>query len=423
MQIDGDAARVRLAFLPKGFNVMEKFSNLAIIGGGIVGCATALSIITRNPELKVTLFEKEPHLAGHQTGHNSGVIHAGLYYRPGSLKATTCCSGREALYRFCIEHGIPHQRCGKVVVAVDETELPALGELERRGQANGLEGLQRLTPAELKKREPHVSGIGGLFVPQTGIVDYVQVANKMAEIFQSRGGVINLGAPVRRIRKENDNYLIQSGSNSISVGALINCAGLHADRIARLAGLHPSVQIVPFRGEYYRLKKESSRLVKHLIYPVPNPQMPFLGVHFTRMIDDMVEAGPNAVLAMQREGYRRRDISPSDLMRTLAFSGFWRLSARFWRLGIEEYGRSFSKALFVKSLQRLIPEIRRDDLVPGGSGVRAQAVDDRGQLLDDFHIICEERMIHVLNAPSPAATASLSIGEQIADQFMSLPSQ
>ena len=402
---------------------MNKSSDLAIIGGGIVGCATALAIINRNPGLKITLFEKEPHLAGHQTGHNSGVIHAGLYYRPGSLKAITCCSGREALYRFCSEHGIPHQRCGKVVVAVDETEVPALEELERRGQANGLDGLQRLSPAELREREPHVRGIDGLFVPQTGIVDYGQVTRKMAEIFCARGGEVRLGMPISRIRKENSGYLLEGGHSSFRTGALINCAGLHADRVARLAGLHPTMQIVPFRGEYYRLKKQSGRLVRHLIYPVPDPQMPFLGVHFTRMIDDTVEAGPNAVLAMQREGYRRRDISPSDLLRTLAFSGFWKLSARFWRLGIEEYGRSFSKALFVKSLQRLIPEIRSNDLVAGGSGVRAQAVDDRGQLLDDFHIISEGRMVHVLNAPSPAATASLSIGEQIADQFMSLPSR
>ena len=400
---------------------MSTTTDLAIIGGGIIGCASALAIMTRNPGLKITLFEKESHLAGHQTGHNSGVIHAGLYYRPGSLKASTCRSGREALYRFCSEHSIPYQRCGKVVVAVDETEVPALEELERRGRANGLDGLVRLSPAELKEREPHVRGIDGLFVPQTGIVDYVQVTEKIAEIFRARGGVIKLNTPIRRIRKEGNGYLLQSGHTSFTTGALINCAGLHADRVASLAGLHPPVQIVPFRGEYYQLRKESSRLVKHLIYPVPNPEMPFLGVHFTRMIDDTVEAGPNAVLAMQREGYRRRDISPSDLIRTLAFSGFWKLSARFWRLGIEEYGRSFSKALFVKSLQRLIPEIRSNDLVAGGSGVRAQAVDDRGQLLDDFHIISEGRMVHVLNAPSPAATASLSIGEQIADQFMSLP--
>ncbi len=303
-------------------------------------------------------------------------------------------------------------------------KLPALEELERRGRANGLDGLQRLSPAELKEREPHVRGIDGLFVPQTGIVDYGQVTRKIAEIFQcTRRGQLNSVCRSAGFAKRTAATCSRAAHSSFSTGALINCAGLHADRIARLAGLHPTIQIVPFRGEYYRLKKQSSRLVRHLIYPVPNPQMPFLGVHFTRMIDDTVEAGPNAVLAMQREGYRRRDISPSDLIRTLAFSGFWKLSARFWRLGIEEYGRSFSKALFVKSLQRLIPEIRSNDLVAGGSGVRAQAVDHRGQLLDDFHIISEGRMVHVLNAPSPAATASLSIGEQIADQFMSLPSR
>ena len=399
---------------------MNATADLVIIGGGIVGCATALATVTRNPGLKVVLFEKEAHLAAHQTGHNSGVIHAGLYYRPGSLKAMNCCSGREALYRFCKEHDIPHRRCGKVVVAVDESELPALEELERRGRANGLEGLQRLTPAEMQEREPHVNGIDGLFVPQTGIVDYVQVTRKMAEIFRARGGEIKLGTPISRIRKEGSGYLLEAGHNSFSAGALVSCAGLHADRVARLAGLQPAMQIVPFRGEYFRLRKQSSRLVRHLIYPVPNPQMPFLGVHFTRMIDETVEAGPNAVLAMQREGYRRRDISPADLLKILSFAGFWRLSARFWRLGIEEYARSFSKGLFVRSLQRLVPEIRSDDLIPGGSGVRAQAVDDRGRLLDDFHIINEGRMIHVLNAPSPAATASLSIGEEIADRVTRL---
>jgi L-2-hydroxyglutarate oxidase len=399
---------------------MDKFSDLAIIGGGIVGCAAGLAIINRDPALKITIFEKESHLAAHQTGHNSGVIHAGLYYRPGSLKAITCGTGREALYRFCLEHNVPHQRCGKVVVAVDETELPALEELERRGRANGLEGLQRLSPSDLNEREPHVRCIDGLFVPQTGIVDYAQVTEKIAEIFKARGGCIRLDTPITEIRREGHGYQLRSGHDFFNTGALINCAGLHADRVAALAGLHPPVQIVPFRGEYYQLKKTSGSLVRHLIYPVPNPQMPFLGVHFTRMIDDSVEAGPNAVLAMQREGYRRRDISLPDLMNTLAFPGFWKMAARFWRQGIEEYGRSFSKARFVESLQRLIPELRSDDLVPGGSGVRAQAVDNQGRLLDDFHIIKEGRMIHVLNAPSPAATASLSIGEQIADQVMEL---
>lgn len=397
---------------------MKTSADLAVIGGGIVGCATALAIAKRNPQLEIILFEKEAQLATHQTGHNSGVIHAGLYYRPGSLKAATCTSGREALYQFCAEHGLAHQRCGKVVVAVDESELPALEELERRGHANGLDGLQRLTADEVRRHEPHVRGIAGLFVPQTGIVDFVAVANKMAELFQSLGGTVQLGAPVMQIRREYDTYFLRVGNETVQTRGLVNCAGLHSDRVARSAGLLPDVQIVPFRGEYYEFKAERGDLVRHLIYPVPDPQMPFLGVHFTRMINGSVEAGPNAVLAWRREGYRRSDISLRDLSETLGFSGFWKLASRFWRVGIQEHGRSFSKKLFVKNLQRLMPEIRASDLVPGASGVRAQAVDGQGRLLDDFHILTEARMVHVLNAPSPAATASLSIGEHIADRVM-----
>ena len=392
--------------------------DLAVIGGGIVGCATALAISSRNPNLKIALLEKEASLASHQTGHNSGVIHAGLYYKPGSMKAETCASGREALYRFCNVHDIPHQRCGKVVVAVDDTELPALEELERRGQANGLEGLQRLSVSQLQEHEPHVRGVAGLFVPQTGIVDYVRVTQKLAELFQSRGGLVHLNSPVSKIQKKQDGYLIHSGHKTFEARNLVNCAGLHADQIARLAGLRPKLRIIPFRGEYYEFKPERSKLVNHLIYPVPDPLMPFLGVHFTRMIDGTVEAGPNAVLAWRREGYRRSDISLPDLAEIFAFGGFWKLSARFWKTGIEEYRRSFSKKQFVKSLQRLIPEVRESDLVPGGSGVRAQAVDSEGRMVDDFCILTEGRMVHVLNAPSPAATASLSIAEHIADKVM-----
>ena len=392
--------------------------DLAVIGGGIVGCATALAISSRNPDLKISLFEKEANLASHQTGHNSGVIHAGLYYKPGSMKAETCASGREALYRFCNEHDIPHQRCGKVVVAVDDSELPALEELERRGQANGLDGLQRLSVSQLQEREPHVRGVAGLFVPQTGIVDYVRVTQKLAELFKSRGGVIHLNSPVTKIQETQNGYLIHSGQTSFETRSLVNCAGLHADQIARLAGLRPKLRIIPFRGEYYEFKPERSKLVNHLIYPVPDPLMPFLGVHFTRMIDGTVEAGPNAVLAWRREGYRRSDISLPDLADTFAFAGFWKLSARFWKTGLEEYRRSFSKKQFVKSLQRLMPEVRESDLVPGGSGVRAQAVDSDGRMVDDFCIQTEGRMVHVLNAPSPAATASLSIAEHIADKVM-----
>jgi L-2-hydroxyglutarate oxidase len=399
---------------------MSTTADLAIIGGGIVGCATALAISARNPDLKIVLFEKEQQLATHQTGHNSGVIHSGLYYRPGSLKAKTCTSGREALYRFCSEQEIVYERCGKVVVAVDEAELPALEELERRGQANGLEGLQRLTASELKKHEPHVRGIAGLFVPQTGIVDFVAVTQRLAELFVARGGVIHLQTPVTKIRQEQDDYIIHAGRKDFRVRSLVNCAGLHADQVARSAGLRPDVRIIPFRGEYYAFKHERSNLVRHLIYPIPDPQMPFLGVHFTRMVDGTVEAGPNAVLAWQREGYRRSDISLLDLAETLTFGGFWKLSARFWKVGIKEHGRSFSKDLFVKSLQRLVPEVRARDLIPAESGVRAQAVDNKGRLVDDFCVLAEGRMVHVLNAPSPAATASLSIGEYIADKVMSV---
>ena len=392
--------------------------DLAVIGGGIVGCATALAISSRNPNLKIALLEKEASLASHQTGHNSGVIHAGLYYKPGSMKAETCASGREALYRFCNVHDIPHQRCGKVVVAVDDTELPALEELERRGKANGLEGLQRLSVSQLQEHEPHVRGVAGLFVPQTGIVDYVRVTQKLAELFQSRGGLVHLNAPVSKIQKKQDGYLLHSGHKTFEARNLVNCAGLHADQVARLAGLRPKLRIIPFRGEYYEFKPERSKLVNHLIYPVPDPLMPFLGVHFTRMIDGTVEAGPNAVLAWRREGYRRSDISLPDLAEIFAFGGFWKLSTRFWKTGIEEYRRSFSKKQFVKSLQRLMPEVRESDLVPGGSGVRAQAVDNEGRMVDDFCIQTEGRMVHVLNAPSPAATASLSIAEHIADKVM-----
>ncbi len=402
---------------------MSTTVDLAIIGGGIVGCAAALAISSRRPDLKIVLLEKEPQLATHQTGHNSGVIHAGLYYKPGSMKAETCVSGREALYRFCREHDISHQRCGKVVVAVNDAELPALEELERRGQANGLEGLKRLSASQLQEHEPYVRGVAGLFVPQTGIVDYVAVTNKLAELFQSQGGDLHLNAPVSKIQDKQDVYLIDSGQKTFAARNLVNCAGLNADQVARLGGLRPQIRIIPFRGEYYEIKPERSKLVNHLIYPVPDPQMPFLGVHFTRMIDGTVEAGPNAVLAWQREGYKRTDISFADLAEIFSFSGFWKLSARFWKTGLEEYRRSFSKKIFVKSLQRLIPEIQASDLVPGGSGVRAQAVDSEGHMLDDFCIQTKGRMVHVLNAPSPAATASLSIAEQIADKVLATMAQ
>ena len=393
---------------------MNKFSDLAIIGGGIVGCATALAIINRNPGLKITLFEKEPHLAGHQTGHNSGVIHAGLYYKPGSLKAQFCTEGREALYRFCADHEIACEPCGKVVVAVSANQIPALDELERRGRANGLEGIERLDAGQIREREPHASGVAGLFVPQTGIVDYVQVAEVMGRIVRQQGGRIVLNAELTGVGKQAEGYVLKTSAGDFHCRRLVNCAGLHSDRVARLSGLEPDVRIVPFRGEYYKLNPQRRLLVRNLIYPVPDPTMPFLGVHFTRMIDGDVEAGPNAVLAWKREGYSWQDVSMTDLLETLRFPGFWKLAARFWLVGLHEYKRSLSKAAFVRSLQTLLPEVRADDLVRAESGVRAQAVDKDGKLLDDFHLLEGDGMIHVVNAPSPAATASIAIGRVIA---------
>jgi len=394
--------------------------DVAVVGGGIVGCATAFALSAAHPGLKLVLLEKEGHLAAHQTGHNSGVIHAGLYYRPGSLKARNCTVGREALYAFCAEHGIPCERCGKVVVAVDERELPALEELERRGRANGLTGLERLDAAQVRSREPQAAALAGLFVPQTGIVDYVAVTEKLAELFRRHGGVIRLGAEVRAGREAADGLTLITSIGELRTRFLVNCAGLHCDRVARACGVEPGVRIVPFRGEYYQIRAERRDLVRHLLYPVPDPTLPFLGVHFTRMIDGTLEAGPNAVLAWKREGYRRCDISPADLADTLAFPGFWRLAGQFWRTGLAEYRRSFSRRAFVASLQRLVPAVTAADLTPGGAGVRAQAVARDGRLVDDFRIITGARMVHVLNAPSPAATAALSIGKVIAAEVDSL---
>jgi L-2-hydroxyglutarate oxidase len=389
-----------------------------VIGGGIVGLATAREHLLRTPGAGVLLLEKEAALARHQTGHNSGVIHAGLYYRPGSLKAQNCTAGREALYRFCAEHDIPHERCGKVVVATDEQELPALDELERRGRANGLAGLERLDAAQVRLREPHTAAVAGLFVPQTGIVDYTRVTEVLADQVRRCGGVIRLGAEVRAARAEGDGLTLVTSAGEFRTRFLVNCAGLHCDRVARFCGVEPGVRIVPFRGEYYLVRAERRDLVRHLVYPVPDPTLPFLGVHFTRMIDGSLEAGPNAVLAWKREGYRGSDLSLKDLAETLAYPGFWRLAGRFWRSGLAEYRRSLSKAAFVASLQRLVPEVTAADVLRGGAGVRAQAVDGDGRLVDDFRIVTGERMVHVLNAPSPAATAALSIGRVIAGEVL-----
>lgn len=394
--------------------------DVVLIGGGIVGCATALALTETCPGLKLLLLEKEVRLAAHQTGHNSGVIHAGLYYKPGSLKARNCTAGREALYAFCAEHGIPHERCGKVVVAVDERELPALDELERRGRANGLDGLTRLDASQVREREPHATAVAGLFVPQTGIVDYTRVTEVMGELVRRGGGEIRLGTRFNRAQATTEEVRLTTSGGEVRSRLLVNCAGLHCDRVARRCGAEPGVRIVPFRGEYYEVRPERRDLVSHLIYPVPDPTLPFLGVHFTRMIDGTVEAGPNAVLAWKREGYRWRDVSALDVADTLAFPGFWRLAGNFWQIGLAEYRRSFSKRAFVASLQRLVPEVAADDVARGGAGVRAQAIGRDGRLVDDFRIVTTERMVHVLNAPSPAATASLSIGRVIAGEVEKL---
>jgi L-2-hydroxyglutarate oxidase len=392
--------------------------DVAVIGGGIVGAATAMALLEATPGLSLVLLEKEARLAAHQTGHNSGVIHSGLYYRPGSLKALNCTAGREALYAFCAEHDVPHERCGKVVVATCDEEMPQLAELEQRGRQNGLTGLRRLDAAQLREFEPQVAGIAGLHVPQTGIVDYVAVTEAYAAVVRRRGGEIRTASRVVSIRRTPGGFRLGTSREAVESRFIINCAGLQSDRVARLAGSDPQVRIVPFRGEYYELAEARRSLVRNLIYPVPDPAFPFLGVHFTRMIDGRVEAGPNAVLAFRREGYHRLSFSLFDTLETFAYGGFWWLAGRYWLTGLQEYRRSFSKSAFVRDLQRLIPALREEDVVRGGAGVRAQALDPAGKLLDDFRIVEAEGMIHVLNAPSPAATASIAIGRAVAGKAL-----
>jgi L-2-hydroxyglutarate oxidase len=387
--------------------------DVVVIGGGIVGTATAMALSGR-PGTSIALLEAENELAAHQTGHNSGVIHSGLYYRPGSLKARNCIEGREALYRFCEEHDVAHERCGKIVVATGSHELPALEELERRGRANGLTGLERIGPEQIREREPHATGVAGLVVPQTGIVDFGAVTRKYAEIVEQRGGEIHLGTRLERVVADADRLMLKTSAGTVGSANLINCAGLQSDRIARVCGVDPGVRIVPFRGEYYEIVPDRQELVRNLIYPVPDPRFPFLGVHFTRTIHGGIEAGPNAVLALRREGYGRFSISLRDVFSFLFYGGFWKLAARYWRTGLGEIWRSLSKGAFVEALKRLMPELTKRDVRRGGAGVRAQALEPTGRLVDDFRIVEAPRMIHVLNAPSPAATASISIGETIA---------
>ena len=387
--------------------------DVSIVGGGIIGLATALQLTQLYPRCRVAVVEKEKELAVHQTGHNSGVIHSGIYYRPGSQKAQFCVSGVSALIQLCQESGIEYDRCGKVIVATDESELGRLEDLYQRGVANGVEGLEIIGPERLKEIEPHTSGIKALYAPGTGIVDFKAVANAYAGRIRATGGEILTGREVVGINKLGGSISLETTLGSVESKYLINCAGLYADVVARMMGVSPEVRIIPFRGEYYTLRPQSRHLVKALIYPVPNPRFPFLGVHFTRNIHGEVEAGPNAVLAFAREGYRKTNISVTETFGTLSYSGFWAMALKFWRTGLGETHRSLSKGVFLHDLQRLLPQIGDGDLAPGGSGVRAQAVDKKGRLLDDFSVQETEGAIHVLNAPSPGATSSLSIGSYI----------
>lgn len=395
-----------------GFEVPAMF-DVAVIGGGIVGMGTAMALASRF-RLRLIVLEAEDRLAAHQTGNNSGVIHSGIYYKPGSLKARNCVEGRELMYRFCCEHGIPHEQCGKIIVATDAAELGPLEELERRGRANGV-APQRLTQAQLREFEPHVAGIAGLSVPVTGIVNYTQVTQTFARLVEERGGITWIGARVHAVYPKGSEIALETARGDVACRYLINCAGLQSDRVARLCGVDPGVQIVPFRGEYYELVPGRQFLVKNLIYPVPDSRFPFLGVHFTRMIGGGVECGPNAVLALKREGYRLANFSLKDTLEMARYGGFWKMVRQYWKTGMGELYRSFSKRAFVRALRKLIPDLGSEDIRPAGAGVRAQAVDRSGALVDDFRIAEGERMIHVLNAPSPAATAAISIGQTIAE--------
>jgi L-2-hydroxyglutarate oxidase LhgO len=388
--------------------------DVAIVGGGILGLATARALLERAPRARLLLLEKEPKLAAHQTGHNSGVIHSGIYYRPGSSKARLCVEGGRLMAQFCEAHGITVDRCGKVIVATTEAELPRLQMLHERGTANGVPGLELIDRDRLRDLEPHAAALRAIHSPATGIVDYTEVAAALARDLAAQGVSIETGAEVRAIVRSGDGLTLETSRGAFGARRMVNCAGLYSDVVAQLAGATPDVRIIPFRGEYYMIRPERRDLVRGLIYPVPDPEFPFLGVHFTRTVHGEVEAGPNAVLAFAREGYRFGRVEPGELLGTLTYRGFWAMASRYWRTGAYEMYRSLSKTAFVQALQRLVPDLRAEDVTPGGAGVRAQAVSPDGSLVDDFRIVAAADAIHVLNAPSPAATASLAIGRHIA---------
>ena len=387
-----------------------------IAGGGIVALATAYQISQQYPHTKITVLEKESGLGQHQTGRNSGVIHSGIYYTPGSLRATNCRQGRQMMETFCREQEIPFEICGKVIVAVDEIEQARLQVIYERGQANAVK-CKLLDRDQLSEIEPHTAGIAAIYVPDAGIVNFRSVCERLAEVVCDRGGTIITSSKVLGIHQDKSSVIVHTSSGDFTGSYLINCTGIYCDRIAKKTGHRSPAKNIPFRGEYYELKPSAHHLCNHLIYPVPNPEFPFLGVHFTRMIDGRLECGPNAVLAFAREGYRKRDINVRDLVETLTYGGFLRLAAKHWRMGMHEMWRSCSKRAFVKALQRLVPEITADDLMRGRSGVRAQALDPSGTLVDDFLILDSDRIINVCNAPSPAATSSLKIGETIVNRL------
>lgn len=392
---------------------MNNVADVTIVGAGIVGLSTALQLTAQYPKFRVRILEKERDLASHQSGHNSGVIHSGIYYRPGSLKARFCVQGAAELVRFCQIHGIPHAICGKLIIATDGQQRQVLKELHRRAIANGVADVRELTSEQIHEFEPHAAGIAALLIPGAGITAYQNVARKYAELAAAAGAELVTSSEVHQIRTMENEFVVETSSGEYHSRFLINCAGLHSDRIARMTGSKLPIRIIPFRGEYYQLRPDRSALVRSLIYPVPDPRFPFLGVHFTRRITGEVEAGPNAVLALQREGYRKSDFSVKDISDQFSFPGFWRMTAKHWKTAFGEIYRSFNKSAFLQALRVLVPEISESDVVPGGSGVRAQAVDRTGILVDDFSFVTQGRALHVCNVPSPAATASLPIGRHI----------
>ena len=393
--------------------------NMIIVGAGIVGLATAYQILKKNPDVKLTVIEKENGVAKHQTGNNSGVIHSGIYYKPGSLKATNCRRGYKMLLDFCDENEIEYDICGKVIVATNQKEIPELEKIYNRGIENGLPGLKYLTKVELIEKEANANGVKGLFVPQTGIIDFKGVSVKLTELIKNLGGEIKLNEQLTSIKTEKSKVVLNTSKNEYETDFLITCAGLQSDRIAKMTHPDLPLRIIPFRGEYYKLKEQSKSLVNNLIYPVPDPAFPFLGVHFTRMINGDVECGPNAVFSFKREGYTKLSFDLKDFFESVTWKGFLKVASKYWKTGSGEFYRSFSKKAFVKALQKLIPSIEESDLIPGGAGVRAQACDKDGKLIDDFYFVEGKNIIHVCNAPSPAATSSLSIGEYISDKYLS----